>query len=183
MNILEIISVLFSLVFVVAIIFKKIWAWPFGILGAIFSSLLFYKTFLYSESLLNLYYVVAGFYGWYYWNSNKSDATIFSSNEIPLYNHLIFILSSIFLSIILGYYFYRYTQASLPFLDAFTTIFSFLATYLQARKVLSSWIYWIILNLISSGMYWYKDLNVYAFYSLFLFLLSIYGLISWKKTS
>jgi nicotinamide mononucleotide transporter len=180
---IEVVSVLLSLVFVVAIVFKKIWAWPFGILGSIFSTILFYQSYLFSESLLNLYYVAAGFYGWYFWNKNKVTSTNFTCIEISIYKHLNYVLISLFLSTLLGLYFHNYTQASLPFLDSFTTIFSFLATYLQARKVLSSWFYWMILNFVSSGMYWYKDLNIYAVYSLFLFILSICGLISWRKSA
>jgi len=178
---IEVVSVLLFLIFVVAIIFKKIWAWPFGIVGSIFSTILFYKSYLYSESLLNLYYIGSGIYGWYFWNKNKVASTNFLCTEISFYKHLNYILVCFILSALLGLYFHNYTKASLPFLDSFTTIFSFFATYLQARKVLSSWFYWMVLNLISSGMYWYKDLNIYAYYSLFLFVLSVYGLISWKK--
>ena len=79
------------------------------------------------------------------------------------------------------FYFENYTTAEKSYLDAFTTVFSFIATYLEAKKVLSAWIFWIILNGLSTYLYFSRGLNIYALLALVYFVISFYGYVEWKR--
>jgi nicotinamide mononucleotide transporter len=61
-------------------------------------------------------------------------------------------------------------------------MFSFVASFMEAYKVLSGWIYWIVLNLATVFLYVSKDLYIYAGYSLVLAVLSVIGYMQWLNS-
>ena len=178
---LEILSVVFSLVFLILVIRENIWCWPFGIISSALSIVLFYQIKLYSESILYIFYVIMGFYGWYRWQKFQSTQS-FHIRKWRLPQHLRVILIGILLMIGLGYYFDKKTDAAIPYADAFSTMFSFIATYLEAHKVLSTWIYWILINGFTVGLYWYKGVHIYAGLMVIYFVFSFIGWYSWNKS-
>lgn len=176
--ILEIISVVLNLIFLVLLLKEKKICWAFGILGSITSIYLFYLTKLYSECILYIYYVFMGFYGYYLWNKGENTLKI---SKWGFANHIYILFLGFILSTSLGYYFDNYTSAEKSYLDAHTTIFSFIATYLEAKKVLSTWIFWIVLNGLSVYLYFTKGLNIYALLALAYFVISFYGYLEWRR--
>ena len=177
---LEIVAVGLSLTFLILLIKENIYCWFFGITGSLVSIFLFYRIGLYAESILYCYYVIIGVYGYQLWNSNKENQQL-PILDVPGKRHLIFIVTGTVLAFGLGYILTEYTQASNPYLDAFTTVFSFLASYLEAKKILSGWYYWIIVNGVTLGLYLSKDLYIYFLLTLLYFALSFYGLREWKR--
>lgn len=176
---LELISVLLSLFFLVLIIKEKRSAWVFGIVGSAISALLFYRSKLYSETILYLFYAIMGIYGLWYWNRSKQSIPV-THTSIRLNIQLI--LLGIGSAWLLGYYFDKYTSADLPYFDSTTTSFSFVATFLEARKKLTAWIYWIILNGATVVLYYYKELNLYSALQIIYFVMSFVGYYQWKKS-
>jgi nicotinamide mononucleotide transporter len=74
-----------------------------------------------------------------------------------------------------------FTNQSLPYLDAFISIFGILATYLTTVKQIENWIIWIFVNLSSIILFSEQKLYLSAYlYGAYL-LLSIIGLIQWNK--
>tara|TARA_B100000886_G_C20426260_1_gene494191 strand:- start:2524 stop:3042 length:519 start_codon:yes stop_codon:yes gene_type:complete len=167
----------------VLLISQNILCWWFGIVGSLLSIFLFYHTKLYSEAILYTYYVLMGFYGYYSWSNNKPKNNLtLAVSEKGLSFHLMAIVSSALTAIYLGWYFENYSDANSPYLDALTTIFSFLATYLEAKKILSAWIYWIIINGFTIVLYLTKGLDIYATLFVVYFIMSFIGYFKWKKS-
>jgi nicotinamide mononucleotide transporter len=178
---LEIISVLLSLLFLIFLLKEKKVCWIFGILGSLTSIYLFYLTKLYSECILFTYYVLMGFYGYHLWSKESKEGNPFQISKWSLVHHIYILIFGAFVSFSLGYYFENYTTAEKSYLDAFTTVFSFIATYLEAKKILSTWIFWIILNGLSTYLYFSRGLNIYAILALLYFIISFYGYVEWKR--
>ncbi len=178
--IIEVLAVGFSLLFLILVIRENIWCWPFGIISSGLSVVLFHQSKLYSEAVLYIFYVLMGFYGWYQWQK-KARGNVSNVKEWSIKQHILIFLVGLFLLIGLGSYFSEKTDASLPYADAGTTAFSFVATFLEAHKILSTWIYWIVLNGFTIGLYWYKGLNIYAGLMVVYFVFSFVGWFSWKK--
>lgn len=176
---LEWISVGLNLLFVFYIIREKRMGWIFGIIGSFISIALFISVKLYSEAVLYSYYVAMGYYGWNTWKTNTAESLPIS--EKNLVYHLQLILACLVLSFGLGAFFSASTDAQRPYADAFSSIFSFLATYLEARKILSAWLYWIFLNAFSVWLYHERGLAVYAGLMILYTILSIVGYVRWKK--
>lgn len=175
---IEILATLTSLGYLLLLIKQNIWCWPLSIVSGLLSIYLFLESKLYSESILYGYFVLISIYGWWNWSRPKNPLKI--TTWKPLY-HLVTVLIGIALSLGLGYTFITYTDADKPYFDATTTMFSFIASILEARKILSAWIYWIIINGVTVGLYFSKSLDIYAGLMVIYFVMSIVGYREWRK--
>ncbi|MDX1666923.1 MAG: nicotinamide riboside transporter PnuC, partial [Saprospiraceae bacterium] len=160
---------------------ENIWCWFFGLLNAVLSIYLFFLAKLYAESVLYFYYVLASVYGWYAWQYERRNQKPLHIITWPWHYHLLTILAGTMLSLLLAWVLWEYTDAQLPIIDAHTTIFSFIATFLVTRKVLENWIYWIVIDAVSVGLYWSRDLYLYALLMFAYTFIAIWGYGQWKK--
>lgn len=180
--ILEILGTVFGLAYIVLAAKKNIWCWLMGILGSLCSIYLFYEySKLYAEALLSAYYVVTGVIGWLHWSNPKKELPVI---RVKWWKHFAFITAGALLSIV----FYKilstfFKEAEKPLLDSFTTIFSFLATWITIKKWLSSWIYWIVIDAVTVAMYWSRGLNIYAGLMVVYTVLALYGYLEWRKAN
>lgn len=159
---------------------SNIWCWWFGFLGAAFTLILCIQVRLFSESLLQVFYMAMAIYGWYTWKSLDRRQLKLPILQMHITHHLKVILAGVLLAIVMGYFFSHF-GAALPYLDAFTTGFSFIATWLIAWRYLQNWLYWIAIDAVS--IYIYVDRGLYLLAILFVVytLLAIYGFYKWKK--
>ena len=158
---------------------EKISGWAFGILSSIFSMILFYDSRLYAQSTISLYYTFIGIYGWVYWYKAKQK-----DEHIKVWNwkmHIIACLCFTFLSLTAAWFFKHYTNSGSPYLDSFITLFGFLASIKEARKILSSWVYWFVLNFLSCWLYYSSHLYFYSVMMVIYSGICIPGYLNWKK--
>ncbi|ANI89078.1 hypothetical protein A9P82_07110 [Arachidicoccus ginsenosidimutans] len=182
-KIIEISSVVSGLLYVVLIMRQNIWCWLFGIVSSALYILSCIHAKLYLEGGLNFYYVAVGFYGWFLWlqkNRGTGDKT-FKVSEWRVFLHITNILVCILLSIVLGKVEQYYTDSPRPFFDAAITVFSFSATILEARKILSAWIYWFVINGASIVLMIDRGMNGYAILSAVTTALCVKGYFDWRK--
>lgn len=181
----ETISVCLSLAFLVLLMRNNKWCWPFGIVGSALGAFLFVwpaaEVKLYSEAILYSYYVWIGVYGWIQWSGAGSKSDSSSIQTWGWKKHLYFILSGCLLAPSLGYIMSEYFSSNNPYIDAATTVFSFIASYMQAKRVLSSWHVWIVINAVSIWLYYQRGLEVYSLLMVVYFALSIAGLFQWSR--
>ena len=176
----EILATAANLVFIVLLIREKILCWPFGIAGSLLSIYLFVDARLYSEAVLYLFYAVMGGWGWLRWHRQIEQG----NNPIitwQLTGHARTILITGMVALGLGYSVQYFTDAQRPFFDAFTTAFSFVATYMEITKVLEAWGYWLLINLASVWLYHDRNLDIYAVLIGLYSIMSVWGFISWQK--
>lgn len=181
--IIEIASVILNLLFLALLIKQSKWCWPFGILGSALGVYLFVApgadVKLYSEAILYSYYVWIGIYGWLEWNKQ--------SNETPIMrwsakDNGIAVLIGVLVFPALGFVMDTYFESNSPYLDAMTTTFSFIASYMQAKRVFTSWHFWIAINAVTTFLYFSRELYVYTGLMLVYFTFSIYGLYAWRMS-
>ena len=174
---LEIIGALLLVLFLVFFMREKIVCWLFGFLGSMSSSVLFYMQQLYSESLLYVFYAGMAVYGFFVW---KTKDKAFPIRKLRRMVHVyILLLGSILVWHLGGIMEAR--DAEKPYYDAFSTIFSIAATFLEIYKYLWCWIYWIILNIYTAFLYASQSLWILTALMLFYTYLSIVGWLSWNK--
>ena len=175
---IEIIATATSLGYLFLLIRQNKWCWPLAIVSGLLSIYLFVQSKLYSESILYGYYVLIACYGWWNWSRPNKELKI--TTWQPKF-HFIAILIGTAFSFGLGYLFESTTDADKPYLDSTTTIFSFIASIMEAKKVLSGWIYWIIINGVTVGLYFSKLLDIYAAVMVVYFIMSIVGYREWRR--
>ena len=176
----EITGTVLSLIYLFLLVKENIWCWLFSILSAIFFIYSFFDVKLYSEAILYSFFILFSIYGWYKWSENKKGKSL-AIKTLPLKNHIFWIIIGFILAIGLGYIFKTYTDAEKSFIDSNTTIFSFIASYLEAHKYLYAWVYWIILNGVTAWLYFSQGLSIYAGLMVVYFVMSGIGLWNWRK--
>jgi nicotinamide mononucleotide transporter len=177
---IEILAVIFGVVYVVLAAKNNNWCWIFGILGSALSIYLFIVyAKLYAEAALYFFYVVAGIYGWITWRNQTQHNEVY---HYGLIKNLVIIGFGIICSFALYFVVSSFfPTAQKPLIDSFTTIFSFIATYLTAKKWIANWIYWVFIDLISTYLYYIRGLEIYALLMFAYSFIAIYGYLEWKK--
>ncbi len=182
---LELLAMLSGILGVWLTIKQSIWCFPIGIVNVALYAWIFFspEVRLYADSVLQLFYIVLLTYGWWKWKHPPVNKQIL----IPEFSNfgLLVKLSALVCAgtLIVGWFFNSYTDASLPWLDSFLTSGSLAAQYLIARKKIENWIIWIVVDVIYIPMYIYKGLLLTAvLYAVFL-VLAIKGLREWKLSS
>ena len=188
---LEFIGTLFNLACVILAARRNMWTWPVGIVGVVLFGALFWQINLYADVFEQVYYLITGVVGWYLWGSvkhRKDKKVLVTTNSLK--TNLAWVAAIAATSAAATWALSNIhtwlptlfpEPASLPAIDATTTVMSFAAQYLMMRRKLENWILWIIVDIVAVGLYWYKDVPfVSLLYLIFLFN-AVYGFISWKK--
>ena len=175
---LELVGTLCSVAYGILLIRENIWCWGFGIFSAAISIYIYYCSTLYAESFLAIYYVFIGIYGYIHWRQRKQPPPI-ATWEVR--QHYYAIGLGVLLSLGLYLILKNFTPATHPFADSFIAVFGFIASYKEARKILSGWLYWIAINTASAGLFYQRALYFYAALALGYAILSIWGYIDWRK--
>lgn len=176
--IVEIISVVFNIVFLVLLTKEDKRCWIYGILGSLLGAYVFYKNSYYSETILYVFYAVVGTYGYYYWEKNSTPH--FSIKRSNWQSTVSMTIGALLAGFGLGYLMTK-TDAANPYYDAMSTAFGIMATFLELYKYFVAWGFWIVINAYTIWLYGIKDLNFLALQMIIYTSLSIYGFISWRK--
>lgn len=186
MTIIEIIAVILGLLSVYLTTKQNIWCWPTGLGMVVLYVYIFANAKLYSDMIENIIYIFLQIYAWYFWVfGDKLKKKIKDSvpvTKIKLKSGIFWSLVIIIGTLIVGYFMDTYTDASVAYLDAFTTVMSLVAQWLMGRKILENWLLWITVDVFALGIYTYKQLYLTSgLYAVFL-ILAISGYVQWKKS-
>jgi nicotinamide mononucleotide transporter len=173
---LELFAVIFGILYLGLISFHKRIGWIFGCISSIIYVFVCAQQNLFIQSGLQLIYVILGIFGFVNWNG-KHEIRI---QRITIKNHFSIILLALILSLILGK-FMSLTEQKLPYLDAFVSVFSVVATMLATKSILENWVYWLLVNILSIVLFWAQGLHVTTFLYFIYFSGSIFGFYKWKK--
>lgn len=174
----EIISVLFNVIFLVLLTKEYQTCWIYGILGSLTGAYVFFESGYFSETILYLFYAAVGVYGYYYWDKNSEK--VFTVKRSSVLSVTLMIIAAAAAGFGLGYVMSK-TNALNPYYDAMSTAFGVLATFLELYKYFVAWFFWILINGYTIWLYGIKDLNFLAFQMIVYTALSFYGLVTWHK--
>lgn len=179
----ELLGVLFSLIYLFLSIRQNILLWPAGIMGAVCYMVVFYQSKFYADMGLNGYYFVISIYGWIHWSGGGRKRTDpLKISRVRMRPALVLLLVTTAAFLLIGLILKRYTDSPIPFWDAFTTALSFAATWMLARKILEHWILWIIVDTVSMALYLYRGLYptlvLFAVYTA----MAVIGYTKWKRS-
>lgn len=178
---LEPIGVLFGLLTVYFSVRQNIWTWPTGIVSVSAFGILFFQIKLYADMCLQIFFLWSCIQGWYFWLRGGENHTALHITRLTR-RHIIIVSLGLVTSVLgIGFFFHTYTDASLPYLDSTASGMSVVAQLLMMRKKLEHWCVWIVVDVLSIGMYIVKEVYWTAgLYGVFL-LLCIKGLREWKR--
>lgn len=170
---------------------ENILTWPFGILYTVVSLVVFWKARLYGDLLLHVFYLVLNIYGWIYWvrgrkSTNEVEVPVTQLNLKPA---LVILAGSIFMIYVFGQFLIQIPNwidgvepPSLPYWDSATSMLSVTAMWLTARKKIDNWYYWFAIDILATGIYFYKGLYFYFVLYLIYIAMAVAGYLAWKKS-
>jgi nicotinamide mononucleotide transporter len=166
----------FNCVYVLLATREDLRCWHYGFIGTILTFIVTLEANLKSDALLQAYYAGSAIYGWYTWREKArlSDDNI---STLPFYYHVILATIGILCIMPLGDI---WTDAAFRYVDALLTAFSIITTFLTARKILESWLYWIVIDTAYIFIYFERGAHLLAILSLIYALVSIKGYFNWK---
>ena len=180
--ILEITAVVFGLLSVWYSKNNNILVFPTGMIStAIFIYLLF-KWVLLGDMLINAYYFIMSIYGWFIWTRKENNIvtpiTRVNSHEKKI-GLIIFISTLVFVYLVYVYFDKWGTITS--YIDNLTTAVFFVGMWLMAKRKIENWIFWIVADIISIPLYFYKGFTFTSLQYLIFTFIAIAGYYSWKN--
>lgn len=178
---LEFIGVVFGIGSVFFSRKENILVFPIGIVSTVIFIYLYIIHGLYADASVNFYYTVMSVIGWIMWSKKKEGEEVLhitNSNKKDWVQAVLFFLIC---WIVLFFVLKKFTDSTVPQADAFTSGAAFTGMWLMNKKKVENWIWWIITNIASIPLNYYKGLAFTSFQYVVLLILAILGLIEWRK--
>ena len=180
---LELFAVIMNITSVVYAKQNNILVYPTGLIGTGIFVYILLNFSLLGDTIINAYFFSMSIYGWYFWSRKKDKVIInqvskINRNEIK-YLFILAISSLIFIYFVYDY-FDKWNNWT-AYVDNLTTAIFFIAMWLMAKRKVESWIFWIIGDLITVPLYFYKGLTISSIQYIIFLILAVLGYISWKK--
>jgi nicotinamide mononucleotide transporter len=155
--------------------------WAGGASSALFLWI-FAASHVYLQAALQVVYIALAVYGWWQWRHGAAGG------ELPvtrwrLAAHAWALAGTVVVGLLAGLALGRYTDSPSPWLDALTTVTSLFATWLTARKVLESWLWWIGIDLLTGVLFWQQQLVLTALLFIAYTAIAIQGYVSWRRSA
>ena len=162
---------------------NNILVYPTGLIGTGIFVYILLNFSLLGDTIINAYFFSMSIYGWYFWSRKKDEVFVnqvstINRNEIK-YLFILAISSLIFIYFVYDY-FDKWNNWT-AYVDNVTTAIFFIAMWLMAKRKVESWIFWIIGDLITVPLYFYKGLTISSIQYIIFLILAVLGYISWKK--
>lgn len=181
MNGLELAAALLGIMCVALVVLRRIGNFAFGIASTALYAAVFFGAKLYSDALLQLFFVAVNAYGW--WNWTRASA---ATGEIPVERlagraRLGWVGGIAGVTLLWGGLMHRFTDASYPWADAGIAIASVAAQILMAQRRIENWWLWIAVDLASVPLYAAKELYLTAGLYMIYLALALWGLLDWHR--
>ncbi len=188
---LEIIGTVVGLLYIWLEYKASIHLWIVSIIMPAIYLVVYYQAGLYADFGINIYYLVVAAYGWVLWKygpkrDNTSDLDDSTNSPLPITHfplklvpYVSLIFSGCFL--LIAWILIRFTDSNVPWMDSFTTALSIIGMWMLAKKYVEQWAVWIAVDIVSAGLYVYKDLYftaaLYALYAI----IAVFGYKKWLE--
>jgi nicotinamide mononucleotide transporter len=156
--------------------------WPVVLAADVLYLVVFYRARLFSDALLQVFFVAFTLYGWWHWWRGVREVGEVRVVPLSVRGWIAGLAAGAMGAVLLGWLMVR-VGAALPHLDAALTSYSLVASWWQARKHTANWWLWIAVNLVYIGEYLYKDLVPTAILYLLLVILAVMGLVDWRRAA
>ncbi len=169
----------------------SIWMWAVGFVMQALGIVLYYQKGLYADCGMEFYYIAMTIYGFIIWkygrrNQQSSPPQGEVGRRHPI-THMPLRIAAIWVGVTaviwatIYYLLVTYTNSRVPIADSFTTALSIAGIWALARKYLEQWFIWIVVDVVTCGLYFYKDIPFKAsLYGLYV-VIAVAGYFKWRK--
>lgn len=181
MNPVELAAALLVLVNIALVARRSTWNYPFGIAAVTLYGVLFLEAKLYSDMLLQGFFLVLNIYGWANWRRSRETAGEVVVLTLGWRIRLLGLAGCGVAILAWGALMHRLTDAAAPWWDAGVAITSVAAQLLLSRRYLENWALWIAVDVVAVPLFATRGLWLTSAVYVVLLGLSIWGAIGWHR--
>lgn len=181
---LDITTTALGLAYIVLEYKASAWLWLVGFVMQALGIVLYYQKGLYGDCAMEFYYIAMTIYGVWVWNFGKKRNQK-ADEELPITHFktsliLPWTLGTLAIWAVLWYWLTQ-VGSTVPIADSFTTALSIVGIWALARKYLEQWLIWIVVDVVTCVLYFYKDIPFKAsLYGIYV-VIAVMGYIKWRK--
>ncbi len=181
MSSLEIVAAVVGAVSVWLGVRQSLWSWPTAIVNVALYAVVFHGAKLYADMGLQVVYAALSCYGWYEWRFGGARRTPLPVTRTPARAWPALAAAAAAGALLVGGGLARWTDASIPYVDAALTAASLVAQWMMTRKLLEHWLVWIAVDLVYVPVFASRGLYpTAALYAVFL-ALAVAGWVAWRR--
>jgi len=157
--------------------------WVVGLVMPVVHGTLYFRSGLYADASMQLYYILAGIYGLCVWRraprSPRKQAAVITRTPAAVWMQLtvFYVALHAALYVLLT----TFTDSSVPAWDSFTTALCIVAYWMLSRKYVEQWLVWLAVDAVTVGLYLYKGIPLTAcLYGLYT-CLALAGYLRWRR--
>ena len=159
---------------------QNIWNWPLGIANNLTFMVLFYRTGLYADVGLQVFYVAISVYGWWHWLHGGRDHGTLTVSQVRPATALLLAGAVAATTAVLTWILRHYPTSTVPVLDSLITALSLVAQFMMTRKWIENWPVWLLANCLSVGLLIFKGLYVTSLLYVVYQVLCLMGWREWR---
>ncbi|MBC7435802.1 MAG: nicotinamide mononucleotide transporter [Bdellovibrionales bacterium] len=157
------------------------WGWPLAVISSLMYVAVFWRSRLYGDASLQIFFAAVAGWGWYQWlRGVRADGSALQVARLGLTGLVRMFAACAVLWPVTGLFLKNFTDSDVPWWDGFTTALSVVGQFLLGRKYIENWLVWIVVNVVSVGLFVYKGLWLTTLLYLIFIALSVVGFKAWK---
>ena len=179
--ILQIVGTLLGLIYLWLEYKANIWVWIVGAIMPMVHGVLYLESGIYADAAMQLYYVAAGIYGLAVWRRKpkRSDDGVIRRTPRSWIFPLVVVYA--LLHVALYFLLVEFTDSRVPLFDSMSTALSIVAMWMLSRKLVEQWLVWLVVDMISVGLYLYKGIPLTACLYTVYCILAVAGYLRWTR--
>lgn len=151
---LELVAFVLAIWMVVCNMRVQVLAWPLALTSSLLYFLLFWSGKLYGEASLQLLFAALALWGWWQWlRGRTAEGDTLHVRTLGPKGRLAALLVTLAAWPLLGLFLQHRTDSPLPYWDALPTVASITGQWLLGRKYQENWPVWVMVNLVSIGLF------------------------------
>jgi nicotinamide mononucleotide transporter len=157
-------------------------AWPLAIASSLLYFALFFDSRLYGDASLQIFFAIVALWGWWQWlRGTTPDGSALQVRSLPARSRWWLLAALAAAWPLTGLFLRRYTDTDVPWWDAFPTAASVIGQWLLGRKYIENWAAWVVVNVVSVGLFAYKGLWLTTLLYTVFIAMSIAGWRAWQR--
>ncbi len=171
---------------ILSVLFAKkenIWVYPTGLIATIISVYLLYVAGYLGDMIINGYFTIMSFYGWYKWSRKSTENENLPISRTNTEEKIIGVaLFFITIFVVFGIYnYFDYELKNENYIDILASGIFFTGMWFMAIKKIENWTLWIIGDIIVVPLYAYRGLGMLALQYIIFTILAITAYLQWRK--
>jgi len=173
---------------------ENVWSWVVGLFNVSLAFIMFYQAQLYPDMFLQVFFFITNIIGFWLWKFPRADKANQNKElritRLSTGSYLLFMAVVAVVTLLFGYFAGNlheifpnlfHLPSAFPYIDSFILVASIATTFLMMNKKVETWWMWLLIDIISSILYYNKDIKLYALLYLVFCFIATFGAIDWTR--